>query len=297
MITLKVIIETIERNCKEANINNQLRPGPQSVYSDSYFITLIILKSLFGFSSETSFLRFLATNKLPGLANIPEQSWYNRKTKKLTDKVELIRSNLLNKLGVNGIHIRIVDSVPVPVISYARAKRCKSFSAGKEATYGYCAATKTRYYGKKLTVFTTQDGIPTDYHLDLARPHDVAIFKGILKERDYQDIHFIGDKGYLMKEQDKQELLYQNNCQITTAYRKNQKKKATRQEKKLLKSRKIIETVNSQLDDQMSLKRTRAKSEIGLKTRIAGIMLSMTFGIYFNQIFDRNILSLKSIVT
>ena len=100
-----------------------------------------------------------------------------------------------------------------------------------------------------------------------------------------------------MKEEDKQTLLYQKNCQITTPYKKNMSKQLTRQEKKLLKNRKIIETINSQLDDQMQLKRTRAKSLNGLKSRISGIMLAMTFGIYFNQIFDRNILALKSIVT
>lgn len=297
MITLNNIIETIEQICKESNINNQLRPGPKSAYSDSYFITLIILKSLFGFSSELSFLRFLATNKLPGLAAIPEQSWYNRKAKKLFPKVEQIRLLLLEKLNAKNVKIRIVDSVPVPVITYARAKRCKSFTADKEVSYGYCAASKTKYFGNKLTVFTTKEGIPTDYHLDLAKAHDVIIFKNILKNNNYQNIHFIGDKGYLMKEEDRQELLYRNNCCLTTPYRRNQKKKLSKLEKKLLKSRKIIETINSQLDDQMGLKRTRAKSLTGLKSRIAGIMLSMTFGIYFNQIFGRNILSLKSIVT
>lgn len=297
MITLKVIIETIERICKESNINHQLRPGPKSTYSDNYFISLIILKSLFGFSSETSFLRFLATNKLPGLADIPERSWYNRKAKKLNDKVEKVRCLLLEKINVDDVKIRIVDTVPVPVISYARARRCKSFIPEKEASCGYCAASKTRYFGQKLTIFTTQQGIPTDYHFSIARPHDVTIFKRILDNNDYQDLHFIGDKGYLMKEEDKQILLYQKGCQITTPYRKNQQKKLTKQEKKLLKHRKIIETINSQLDDQMQLKRTRAKSLIGLKSRISGIMLTMTFGIYFNQIFDRNILALKSIVT
>jgi hypothetical protein len=297
MITLKVIIETIEQICKESNINNQVRPGPISVYSDSYFITLIILKSLFGFSSELSFLRFLTTNKLPGLTTIPERSWYNRKAKKLIDEIEEVRFALLEKLGCDDVKFCIVDSVPVPVISYARARRCKSFAQGKEVAYGYCAATKTHYYGKKLTLVTTQNGIPIDYHLSPANPHDVTIFKSILKENNHRGIHFIGDKGYLLKEEDKENLLYQNNCQITTPYRKNQSKKLTSKDKKLLQGRKIIETVNSQLDDQMNLKRTRAKSNTGLEARISGIILGMTFGIYFNQIFNRNILSLKSIVT
>lgn len=297
MITLKVIIETIEQIGKESGPNQEVRPGPKSIYTDSYFIALIILKSLFGFSSESSFLRFLSTNELPGLTAVPEQSWYNRKAKKLTVKSEEIRLLLLAKLGVNDINIRIVDTVPVPVVSYIRAKRCRSFQTDKQTMFGYCAATKTRYFGKKLTVFATPEGIPTDYHLAPARPHDITIFKGILKDSHYSEIHFIGDKGYQMKAIDQQELLTTRNCRLTTPFKSNQDQQSSPEEKKLLRGRKIIETINSQLADQMELKRTRAKSETGLRARISGIMLAMTFGIYFNQLFGRNILSLKSILT
>lgn len=297
MITLKVIIETIEQICKELKINQQIRPGPKSTYQNSYFITLIILKSLFGFSSETSFLRFLATNRLPGLKAVPEQSWYNRKAKKLTSQVDQVRLLLLGKLGATKIQIRVVDSVPVPVITYARASRCKSFTHKKDASLGYCAATKTKYFGQKLTILVTPEGIPTNYQTSLAHQHDVTVFKQMLKSHTYQQIRFVGDKGYLMKQSDQQQLLESNHCQLVTPVRKNQKKQLTPPDKQVLKKRKIIETVNSQLVDQMDVKRTRAKSLLGLQTRIAGIMLTMTFGMYFNQLFGRNILSLKSILT
>lgn len=297
MITFKVIIETIEQICKESSIDKGIRPGPKSTYQNSYFIKLIILKSLFGFSSELSFLRFLDKAHFRGLTALPEHSWFNRKAKKLAPQVERVRQLLLKKLGVRKVKIRIVDSVPVPVITYARAKRCKSFTPQEDASFGYCAATKTKYFGQKLTILTTNQGIPTDYYCELAHRHDVNVFKELLRNNNYRDLQFIGDKGYLMKEVDKVELLYKNHCRITTPFKKNQKKKLTKRERKLLKNRKIIETINSQLTDQMDLKRTRAKSAIGLKIRVAGIMLAMTFGIYFNQIFGRNILSLKSIIT
>ena len=132
MITLKVIIETIEKICKESGVNKGVRPGPKSTYQDSYFITLIILKSLFGFSSELSFLRFLKKNKLPGLANIPEQSWYNRKAKKLTGKIEKVRILLLSQLGIQDIKIRIVANRENNQKETALPEKEKSNSSAKE---------------------------------------------------------------------------------------------------------------------------------------------------------------------
>lgn len=296
MITLTVIIKTIEEMCKRCQVDNVVRPGPESKYANSYFITLIILQHLFGFSSESSFLRFLVKLEHPGLTSVPEQSWYNRKAKKLVGQVEGIRLLMLHRLGAHAIKLRIVDSVPVPVITYVRARRCQSFAPGLSAGFGYCAATKTKYFGQKLTLLTTPQGLPTDYRLSLANRHDVRVFKEFLSERSYAQTTFIGNKGYLMRERDRTDLLTPDQNRLVTPFKSNQVKSNTDGERRLLKKRKIIETVNAQLADQMELKRTRAKSETGLKTRIAGIIASFTFGVYFNWRYQRNILSVKSIL-
>lgn len=296
MITFKVIIEVIEEMCKRLKVDKTIRPGPESRYSNSYFITLIILQNLFGFSSETSFLRFLATNRLPGLTAIPDRSWYNRKAKKLVGQVEGARLLMLNRLQAREIKMRIVDLVPVPVITYIRASRCRSFINKQSAAFGYCAAVKTKYFGQKLTIFTTPQGLPTGYQLSLANRHDVRVFQDVLRTRDYQRVTFIGDKGYKMRKIDQQEPIEQKDNQLITPAKSNQKKRNARWEKQLLKKRKVIETVDYQLIDQMNLKRTRAKSEMGLVNRINRMITSFTFGIYFNHLFKRNILSIKSIL-
>lgn len=296
MITLTVIIAAIEEMCKRCQVDKVVRPGPEAEYPNSCFITLIILQHLFGFSSESSFLRFLVKLQHPGLTNVPERSWYNRKAKKLVDQVDGVRLLMLHRLGVRDIKLRIVDSVPVPVVTYVRASRCQSFANQTTAGFGYCAATKTKYFGQKLTLLTTPAGIPTNYRLSLANRHDVRVFKEFLSERAYANTTFIGDKGYLMRVSDRAALLAPLGNQLVTPFKSNQTQRNTRTEQRLLKKRKIIETVNSQLADQMELKRTRAKSDTGLKTRIAGIIASFTFGMYFNYRHHRNILSVKSVL-
>ena len=75
------------------------------------------------------------------------------------------------------------------------------------------------------------------------------------------------------------------------------KQKNTKWEKRLLKFRKIIETVFSQLKDHMLIERTLAKSYLGLETMIAGIILAHTVAIVYNQTYHRPLLAIKSILT
>ena len=84
---------------------------------------------------------------------------------------------------------------------------------------------------------------------------------------------------------------------LITGYRRNQKKQNTKKEKQLLKKRKIIETVNSQLKDQMNLEKLRAKTYEGISSRINNIIFTYIFGVYFNKKHHRNPLNLKSILT
>lgn len=70
----------------------------------------------------------------------------------------------------------------------------------------------------------------------------------------------------------------------------------TELDKKLLRKRSIVETVNEQLQDHMRIDDTKAKSNLGLISRIQSILLSFTFGIYFSMLNGRDLLAIKSIV-
>jgi hypothetical protein len=69
-----------------------------------------------------------------------------------------------------------------------------------------------------------------------------------------------------------------------------------RGEKELLQKRGIIETVNDQLQEQMNIDETLARSHTGLFSRIQAAMLAFTFGIYHNFINELPLLAIKSIL-
>jgi len=140
--TLGGIVGILQEVCNEARVDERIRREPKGVYPASLYLRILVLKGLFGFNSETSFLRYLAKHHTDLFPMLPERSWFNRKAKKLTDEVGQLQQLLLSKLGVDSIDIRIVDATGIPVVKLHRARKCKGFKKKTEAAFGYCASKK-----------------------------------------------------------------------------------------------------------------------------------------------------------
>lgn len=291
------ILSAIMDLCQEAKVDKEVRPGPEATHQNSLVITILILKSLFGFNSERAFLRYLGKHHRDIFPSIPEQSWFNRKAKKLVQKEKMIHKLMLQKLGARSIKIRIVDSTGIPVVKLHRARNCKSFQKKTEVNFGYCKSKDTYYYGQKLTLSVTPEGIPTSHILTPANLHDVRALKENISTigDDLKNKTVIGDKGYY--DSDLETTLKEDfDSRLVVPDKKRHQQRNTKKDKKLLRRRSIIETVNEQLQDHMRVDDTKAKSNLGLASRIQSILLSFTFGIYFNMLQGRDLLAIKSIV-
>ncbi len=295
---LELILSEIDVLCKGVRFpSRKHKPGRKPEYTDKYILKLVIVQHLLGFTSERSFLRFVPELKCQEFAKLPDQSQYNRRAKCLRPITEKLVSKIQNYLNINKSKLRILDTAPVPVIKLSRAKRRKILTDKKQIAIGYCAAQRTHYCGLKLNLFVNHQGIPTSYCLKPANKSDIKCLEEILIEKqNIKDIVLVADRGYIS---DFNKEWVKRCWQITliTGYRKNQKKQNTKKEKQLLKKRKIIETIISQLKDQMNLERLRAKSWEGVSSRIDNIIFTYIFGVYFNKKHHRNPLNLKSILT
>ena len=292
------IVATIQDLCNETKVDESVRTGPAAKYPDSLIVVILILKNLFGSNSERSFMRYLELHHSDVFSVLPERSWFNRKAKKLAYVQRSVHHLLLQKLEADRIEIRIVDTTPVPVVKIYRANRCTTFGKKTEVNFGYCASKDMYYYGQKLTLLVTPQGVPTEHILTPANFHDLKALKTNLSRisHDIKKKKLVADKGY-----------YDGDLEVTLKRRfqatlivpekKRHQKKNTEKEKGLLKRRNIVESVNQQLQDQMSIDETRAKSNLGLQSRIQSSILSFTFGIYYNTLFNRPPLAIKSILT
>lgn len=296
---LELILREVDVLCKGIRLpkKKKSKRGRKPVYSNQFILKLVLIQHLLGFTSERSFLRFVPELQCPAFVRLPDQSQYNRRAKRLEPLIKKLTLRIRKRLRIDASKIKVVDTTPIPVVKLSRAKQRKVFTDKKQVAVGYCAAQKTYYCGLKLNLFVNHDGVPCEYDLKPANKSDVRCLEEILVEKQtLSDVVLVGDKGYIS---DFNTSWFKQcwNITLITGYRKNQKKRPTKKAKRLLGKRKIIETVIGQLKDQMGLERLRTKTYQGLTARIDHIIFTYLFGVYFNTLYKRNPLNLKSILT
>ncbi len=68
--------------------------------------------------------------------------------------------------------IFILDSVPLPVCRRVRARRCRKVRGAEYC--GYCAAKKEKFFGWRLHLVITPEGIPASFELLPASYYDLT---------------------------------------------------------------------------------------------------------------------------
>jgi len=93
-----------------------------------------------------------------------------------------------------------MDSVLIPICKIVREKRCKfgKDSCGTNPDKGYSTISKQYYYGYKLHLVTSVNGVFHSMDLTKASVHDVNVLKEI-KYGKMSNATLIGDKGCISK--------------------------------------------------------------------------------------------------
>lgn len=106
--------------------------------------------------------------------NLIDRSNFNRRCKKLSEFIKELNHVLSNKLN-KGENVYLMDSIPVPVCKLAREKRSKICKHNylSAPDKGYSAVNKSYYYGYKLYLVTSFQGVFHFMDLTKASVHDV----------------------------------------------------------------------------------------------------------------------------
>lgn len=279
--------KTVPKNIQDRGKKNNAEP----LLSDSEVITISLVGELLGIDSEKAWLGFVRKNLVYLFPNLLERTRFNRRRRNLCNIINLLRKRLLEKLSIHLDPYRIIDSLPIPVCHYARSSRCKGFKG--EASYGICEAKGEKIYGFKLHVLATINGIVTDFVLAKASHHDVSLVWDLVNY--YQNLSVIGDKGYVSSNLEK-ELKTARNVNLLAMKRKNQQSYTKHENDLLGKTRKLVETIFSQLTEQFNLSQVRAKSLWGLITRINTKITAHTIASFINKIFGLSMINIKDLV-
>lgn len=175
----------------------------------------------------------------------------------------------------------MVYSFPLPVYKFGRARFCRSFRADG-ANYEKCPSKKETYYGFKVHALITLEGYITAFKITLASIDD---WEGL---RDFAENHLnlviLGDKGYT-GEQLLEDMRSKSICLMSlkpSSYKTNWPKEIRQL---IFRFRRRVETVFSQLSEQMKAERVLAKSFRGLCTHLQNKILGHNLCMAFNSIF------------
>ncbi len=253
--------------------------GAKPIFSDSEVVTLSIAEHWLGYNDEREFLRFMRHNYLALFPRLLSQSQFNRRTRNLCWVINAMRRDIVESMGWLMDECRLIDGTPI------HARHWRRFGKGHlmlpEASLGHCAAKKETYYGYRLILLTTTEGIPTDWGLFPASRDEREGAMDLLM--DYQNLITLGDKGFL--DQERQQVLAEEcGVLLLTPKRVNQKEQNPKAWDAILnRLRRMIETTFSQAKETFGLEKPRARTLWGMLSRLIAKIAGLTIAAWSNQ--------------
>lgn len=138
----------------------------------------------------------------------------------------------------------IIDSFPVAVCNNMRIVNCKMLKDKKWR--GYTASMKSYFYGVKVKLVTTKNGIPIAFHFTPGKTADAKAL-GKLIDKLHSEASIYGDSTYL--DYALEDAAFERKCVLLKIQRKSNSKRMDTLEQKneKLKMRKRVETTISDI--------------------------------------------------
>jgi hypothetical protein len=175
----------------------------------------------------------------------------------------------LTEVFVQG-EVFIIDSMPIPTCRRARARRCRKVR-GRDYC-GYCAAKKEKFFGWRLHLICTPEGIPVRYTFLPGGWHDLTPIYELTLDLSV-DATVFGDKGYV-SEPTADFILDDNLVRLVAQPRKNMAPLAWADEYDLRQVRHAIETLYSQLES-MGVQRLHARTIQGMDLKVHASLIAL----------------------
>lgn len=283
ILTVYVIIDDLYRQFAPPEVMHR-RHVPDAKLSDPEIITIGICGELAGIDSENAWFCFVKRNYRHLFPNLCSRSRFNRTRRALLQTTELLRQKLVAFFSLPVSQYFVIDSFPLAVCKFGRARYCHSFR-GYGADYGKCPSKKETYFGYKVHALITLEGYITTFEITPASTDDREGLRDIVGQQSHLVV--LGDKGYV-GESLAEDMARQGIC-LMALKRSNSKTDWPKPVRQLIfKLRRRVETVFSQLSEQLNAERVRAKKFQGLCTRLTNKILAYNLCLVLNNIFQEN---------
>ena len=219
--------------------------------SDPEVICMEIVGEFWGMDNDKHIWEYFKSHWLSWFPSIGSYPNFAKQCANLWHIKQRIGEKLVEDEGKDNIHF--IDGFPLPVCQYARANRHQTFKA--EAQFGYCASKKEHYYGFAGHLLINMAGMIKGFTFAPANIDERDVAPDITG--DIQGL-LGADKGYIRPELSH----YFDGCGIDlqTPVRRNMADNRPKSAvKRLMKSRRTIETVISQLSERFNIQKIRAR--------------------------------------
>lgn len=197
-------------------------------------------------------------------------SRFNRRLHQLGEWLPGILMILCSVFADNEVFV--VDSVPMPVCKRVRARRCRKVRGPDYC--GYCAAKDEKFFGWRLHLVCTLEGLPAAFELLPAAYHDLTPIHELTVALP-SGARVFADKGYIDKKT-AASILKDTGVRLIAKPRKNMRPLDWIDEYELDEYRRRIETINSQLES-MGLERLHARTNTGFEIKVHASLLALSF--------------------
>ncbi|MFC4501424.1 MULTISPECIES: IS982 family transposase [Streptomyces] len=249
--------------------------------TDAELVTLAMVQAMLGFTSEAKWLRHARSHLRHLFPYLPKQPGYNKRLRKAAELLRRVTRLLATDTSVWSDDVWIVDSTPVECGRSPETVERSDLAGWAE--YGYCASHSRFFWGLRLHLVCTLQGLPIAFALTGAKADEretlldlLAAEPHLVAARPGQTL--IGDKNYFGRDFEHQ--LAEQDIRLLRPARKGEPERPGAPLFKPL--RQVIE-FNETFKGQLNLEQHRGRTSAGVIARVMQRILALTAAIWHND--------------
>jgi len=256
--------------------------GRRPLLSDAELVCLAVMQVLLRFPSERHWLRYARKHLAgrPGMMfpYLPDQDGYNKRMRKAGPLLAKVMRHLATRSPSWWDQLRLIDSTPLPCA--ASRETVKRSDLAGDAGYGYCASHSRYFWGFRLYLLATPEGMPVIWGLANPKLGEREVMAALL-EADHHLVRsgqvLLGDKGFAGHDFETF-ITDKLGAHFARPDRKNEPARFGN----LARVRQWIEAIFDTLKGQLDLEAHGGRTLAGVYTRVAQRLLALTCAIWHN---------------
>jgi Transposase DDE domain len=229
-------------------------------------------------ASDRKWIRYARAHLRGMFPNIPKQSGWGKRVRQSTGLISAVITELARDTPTWNDLTRLIDSTPVPCA--ASRETVKRSDLAGHADYGYCASHSRFFWGFRLYLVCTPDGMPVIWGLANPKIGEREVTQALLRH----DRHLIqpgqvivGDKGFAGREFETF-IADELDAHLVRPDRKDENPRYG----KLGAMRQWVESVFDTLKGQLTLEQHGGRTLPGVYSRVAARLLALVAAIWHN---------------